>query len=59
MMLKIQLCITEINILKYIIIENILLKCKNISQYCISDHTNAALVSITFCKLFQTTVVLL
>jgi len=58
MMLKIQLCITEINILKYIIIENILLKCKNISQYCISDHTNAALVS-TFCKLFQTTAVLL
>ncbi len=51
MMQKIQLCITEINyILKYIILDNIILNCNNILQYCyiycIFDQINAALESI-------------
>ncbi len=70
-MLKIQLCLTEINIfLKYIQIE-VILNCgkfHNITVctvffYCISDQINAALVSIrdffqkTFAKLLNGNVI--
>ncbi len=62
MMLKIQLCITEINfILKYIQIENIILNCSKISKYsCIFDPTKAALMNtlknLTHLKLFNSKV---
>ncbi len=47
MMLKIRLCITGINyILQYSKIENIILNCNTISQYCSFDQINVVLVSI-------------